>query len=251
MADADHSNLTSLTVDLLSAYVANNSVEHIALAELIKSTHAALKIIDSPEPPAPEAPEYKPAVSVRQSLKSDAHIISLIDGKPYQTLKRHLKGHGLTPDEYRTRYGLPKTYPIVAPAYSASRRAIAEKLGLGRRVKGAQAEAAPPVESKTAENPAPVTAKAKSVAAPKAPKTVPAKADVTPIAKAKVAAKAKAPAKPKAAPKPVEAPVLTAPAKAAPKARKGPAPKPNAAPAPAAKVAAKSAPRKRAAKTTA
>ena len=80
MADVDQSNLTSLTVDLLSAYVTNNTVEHGALSELIKSTHAALKVIDAPEPPAPEEPEHKPAVSVRKSLSSASHIISLIDG---------------------------------------------------------------------------------------------------------------------------------------------------------------------------
>ena len=137
MADADQSNLTTLTVDLLSAYVANNNVQHGDLPELVKSTHAALKAIDSPEPPAPVEPEYKAAVSVKKSLASPAHIISLIDGKPYQTLKRHLARHGLTPDQYRERYSLLPTYPMVAPAYSENRRAIAEKLGLGRRVKGA------------------------------------------------------------------------------------------------------------------
>jgi len=138
MADTEQSNLTHLTIDLLSAYVANNTVEHQDLAGLIQSTHAALKNIDSPEPPAPEEPEHKPAVSLRKSLGSKSHIISMVDGKPYQTLKRHLSKHGLTPDQYRERYGLPKTYPMVAPAYSESRRAIAEKLGLGRKVQGAQ-----------------------------------------------------------------------------------------------------------------
>ena len=133
MADADHSNLTSLTVDLLSAYVANNNVQHGDLSELIKSTHAALKIIDSPEAPASVDPEHKPAVSARKSLGSRSHIISMIDGKPYQTLKRHLSRHGLTPQEYRDRYGLPRDYPMVAPAYSESRRAIAQRLGLGRK----------------------------------------------------------------------------------------------------------------------
>jgi len=257
MADADQSNLTTLTVDLLSAYVANNNVEHSAIPDLIKSTHAALKVIDSPEPPAPEEPEYKPAVSARQSLKSPDKIISLIDGKPYQTLKRHLKGHNLTPAEYRARYGLPKDYPMVAPAYSEARREIAKKLGLGNRGKGARATDAAPLESEaadvTAPQPAAAAPKAKKPTTPKAPRSAPAKAEVTVPAKAKSApaaqavTKPKAPAKAKAAPEPtpVEAPAADTPAAPTPKARKAPAAKTKAAAAPA---PAKSARTKRAAK---
>lgn len=254
MADADQSNLTTLTVDLLSAYVANNNVEHGAIPDLIKSTHAALKTIDSPEPPAPEEPEYKPAVSVRQSLKSPDKIISLIDGKPYQTLKRHLNGHNLTPAEYRARYGLAKDYPMVAPAYSEARREIAKKLGLGNRGKAAQAKTAAPVESKTVEVTSPKPAAAVPKARkPAAPTSVPAKADVTAPAKVKSASAPKTAAKPKAAAKaktapeakPVEAPATASPAAAAPKTRKTTPSKPKAATAPA---AAKPARTKRAAK---
>ena len=162
MADADQSNLTGLTVDLLSAYVANNNVQHGELSELIKSTHAALKIIDSPNDPAPVNPEHKPAVSVRKSLGSRLHIISMIDGKPYQTLKRHLSRHGLTPQEYRERYGLPRDYPMVAPAYSESRRAIAQRLGLGRKGPSTSAPVA-------TEQPANTTATPKVTKAKRAP----------------------------------------------------------------------------------
>lgn len=77
--------------------------------------------------------EHVPAVSVRKSLASRDHIISLIDGKPYRTLRRHLTGHGLTPDEYRQRYGLKRDYPMVAPAYSEARSATAKAIGLGRK----------------------------------------------------------------------------------------------------------------------
>lgn len=242
MADAEQSNLTTLTVDLLSAYVANNNVEHSAIPDLIKSTHAALKVIDSPEPPAPQEPEYKPAVTVRKSLGSSTHIISMIDGKPYQTLKRHLSKHDLTPDQYRERYGLPKTYPMVAPAYSESRREIAKKLGLGNRAKGAQDQAAAPApasEAPAAEK-APAPAK-KKAAAPEVAKPAPAKVATAEPAKAvpKSPAKPKpaSPAKAKAAPKAaaVEAtPPATSP-KPAPKARKASAAKtdPVKAPAPA------------------
>jgi predicted transcriptional regulator len=255
MADVDQSNLTSLTVDLLSAYVANNTVEHGALSELIKSTHAALKVIDAPEPPAPEDPEYKPAVSVRKSLSSDSHIVSLIDGKPYQTLKRHLSKHGLTAEQYRERYGLPKTYPMVAKAYSESRRAIAEKLGLGRRVKGAQADTAS-IEapaSQTAEPKTDTPAKAKPA---RAPKSVAAKADAAAPGKVKAAPKTRAPAKADA-PVPTKAPARQAtaapavktkaaasPAKTAPKTGKTATPESSPA-----SVTKKPAPRKRTAKT--
>jgi predicted transcriptional regulator len=83
------------------------------------------------EPAAPT--EYVPAVTARKSLGSKDHIISLIDGKPYKTLRRHLSGHGLTPDEYRARYGLKSDYPMVAPAYSEARRQMAQSIGLGRK----------------------------------------------------------------------------------------------------------------------
>ncbi len=69
---------------------------------------------------------------MRKSLASKDHIISMIDGKPYRTLRRHLSTHGLSPDDYRKRYGLKSDYPMVAESYSESRRAMAHKIGLGR-----------------------------------------------------------------------------------------------------------------------
>ncbi|MHA0319036.1 MucR family transcriptional regulator [Sphingomonas melonis] len=82
---------------------------------------------------AEETQEYTPAVGVRKSLSSPDHIISMIDGKPYKTLRRHLSTHGLTPDDYRARYGLKPDYPMVAPTYSASRQEMAKRIGLGRK----------------------------------------------------------------------------------------------------------------------
>lgn len=72
-------------------------------------------------------------MSVRKSLASKDHIISLIDGKPYKTLRRHLSGHNLTPETYRERYGLKPDYPMVAENYSKARREMAQKIGLGRK----------------------------------------------------------------------------------------------------------------------
>ena len=85
------------------------------------------------EEPAEAPVEYTPAVTARKSLASKDHIISMIDGKPYKTLRRHLATHGMTPAEYRERYGLKPDYPMVAENYSESRRAMAKKIGLGRK----------------------------------------------------------------------------------------------------------------------
>ena len=150
MAEAEQRDLTMLTVDLLSAYVAKNEVKSEDLAALIKSTHNALAEINAPPTPEPAAPEYPPAVTIRKSLASRDHLISMIDGKPYKTLKRHASRHGLTPAEYRQRYNLPADYPMVAPAYSEHRRNVAQHLGLGRKAKPVEAE---PVEEAPTEAP--------------------------------------------------------------------------------------------------
>jgi predicted transcriptional regulator len=137
--DQPQPSLTELTVDLLAAFVSNNTVGSSDLPKLIASTHAALAALKTggeAEPPEAEAvaePEYRPAVSIRKSLGKREHILSMIDGKPYKTLKRHLSGHGLTPAQYRERYKLPADYPMVAPAYSEARREVAKRLGLGRK----------------------------------------------------------------------------------------------------------------------
>ncbi len=113
---------------------------------------SALAKEPSPDATAPDsapAQEYKPAVTARRSLASPEHIVSLIDGKSYKTLRRHLSGHGLTPEQYRQRYGLKPDYPMVAPAYAETRRAMAKKIGLGRKPRmDAPADVASPPEAK-------------------------------------------------------------------------------------------------------
>ncbi|MDI1295425.1 MAG: MucR family transcriptional regulator [bacterium] len=141
MTDADRPDYTVLTVQLLSAYVTNNMVPSADLAGLIQSTRAAL-VAQTATAQAEPVPEYTPAVTVRKSLASREHLISLIDGRPYKTLKRHLASHGLTPEQYRERYGLASTYPMVAPDYSEQRREVAQRLGLGQRGTAAKAAAA-------------------------------------------------------------------------------------------------------------
>lgn len=138
MPDQPQTSLTELTVDLLSAFVSNNTVGAKDLPELIATTHAALAGLETgggapAEPEAAPEPEFPPAVSIRKSLGKREHILSMIDGKPYKTLKRHLSTRGLTPAQYRERYNLPADYPMVAPAYSEERREVAKRLGLGRK----------------------------------------------------------------------------------------------------------------------
>lgn len=155
-------NYTTLTVELLASYVANNSVRADDLGALIASTHAALAALDRPAASEPEAaPEAvaTPAVTARKSLASPDHILSMIDGKPYKSLKRHLSSKGMTPDQYRQRYNLPASYPMVAPGYSEQRRQVAHRLGLGRKPN--TSKAAPAAEPKAAP------AQAAATAAPK------------------------------------------------------------------------------------
>lgn len=196
MADENQTDLTVLTVQLVSAFVSNNTVASDSLADLIKTTRAALTVLPTPAVEETAAPTFTPAVSVRKSLSSPEHIISLIDGKPYKTLKRHLAANNLTPEQYRERYKLPKSYPLVAQSYSDSRRAVAEKIGLGKK----PVVAAKPVEAA----PAPAKASAKANATPTANAAPPAaealKAAAKPATPAvKKAAKSKD-AQPKAAP---------------------------------------------------
>lgn len=173
MADEIQPDITTLTVQLLSAFVSNNNLAAEGLPDLIRSTRAALTTAPDAAKEGPETEMHKPAVSVRKSLSSPDHIVSLIDGKPYKTLKRHLAAHGLTPDQYRERYSLPKSYPLVASSYSEARRAVAAKLGLGKRPAVArEPEAGAIVTSQPA---APVPAPKVSKAAPKKGTMLPAK----------------------------------------------------------------------------
>jgi predicted transcriptional regulator len=133
--------LRELTSGIVSAYVSNNSLTVSALPELISSVYAALTGLLAPAP-APEAEKPVPPVSIKKSVTPD-YIISLEDGRQYKSLKRHLTGRGMTPDEYRTKWGLPRDYPMVAPNYAAQRSELAKAMGLGRK----RAEPAPEVKA--------------------------------------------------------------------------------------------------------
>ena len=124
--------VVQLTADIVSAFVTNNKVEQGQLSKLIEDVHLAL--VRAPAAAAePEKPNLVPAVPIKKSVTPD-YIISLEDGKKFKSLKRHLSGsYGLTPDEYRTKWGLPRDYPMVAPNYAKARSELAKSLGLGRK----------------------------------------------------------------------------------------------------------------------
>jgi predicted transcriptional regulator len=132
-------NAVELAADLTMAWLANPNTRASAedVPDFLKSMHGAVAELAgsgaTEHAPAEAAPEHTPAVTVRKSLASRDHIISMLDGKPYRTLRRHLSTHGLTPEEYRARYNLKPDYPMVAETYSEARRAMAKKIGLGRK----------------------------------------------------------------------------------------------------------------------
>ncbi|MGN7159382.1 MucR family transcriptional regulator [Sphingomonas sp. SAFR-052] len=150
-------NATELATELTIAWLGNSNTRVAAddVPAFLQSMYATVTGLGAPAEDnslTPAEPEYMPAVSVRKSLSSKDHILSMIDGKPYKTLRRHLSGHGLTPDEYRARYSLKADYPMVAETYSESRRDMAKRIGLGRKAKVASDESAP-ADTTTVESP--------------------------------------------------------------------------------------------------
>lgn len=125
----EHNDLLALTADIVSSHVANNSVAVNDLPQLIQNVYASLSGLGTPQ----KAPEVKlePAVPIRSSIRPD-YIVCLEDGKKLKMLKRHLMtSYGMTPDDYRAKWGLPADYPMVAPNYAEARRQLAKSIGLG------------------------------------------------------------------------------------------------------------------------
>jgi predicted transcriptional regulator len=123
--------LITLTADIVSAHVSNNSVAVNDVPGLIQNVHGALSQLGTTVP-EPEV-KQEPAVSIRSSIKPD-YIICLEDGKKLKMLKRHLMTHyNMTPEQYRAKWNLPADYPMVAPNYAEQRRSLAKKIGLGTR----------------------------------------------------------------------------------------------------------------------
>ncbi|MFI0846594.1 MucR family transcriptional regulator [Mesorhizobium sp. IMUNJ 23232] len=142
----EHTSRLELTASIVSAYVSKNSVPMANLADLVTSVHASLgKLTGKVEP---EPVPLVPAVPVKKSITPE-YIISLEDGRKFKSLKRHLSTqYGMSPEQYRAKWGLPTDYPMVAPNYAATRSALAKTMGLGR--KGEPEEEAAPVVEKPA-----------------------------------------------------------------------------------------------------
>jgi predicted transcriptional regulator len=125
-------NNIELAADIVSAYVSNNSVPAAELPALISDVYNALLRVGSGAPIAPAEPP-RPAVPVKRSVSND-FIICLEDGKKFKSLKRHLRTqYGLSPEEYRDKWGLPADYPMVAPNYAKARSNLAKQMGLGQQ----------------------------------------------------------------------------------------------------------------------
>lgn len=123
--------ILALTTEIVSAHLANNSVTQTDVAGFIQSVYAKLSELAQGE----ETPsvELTPAVPIKKSVTDD-FIVCLEDGKKLKMLKRHLMtSYGMTPEEYRAKWGLKPDYPMVAPNYAAKRQELARKIGLGRK----------------------------------------------------------------------------------------------------------------------
>jgi predicted transcriptional regulator len=139
---SDTHDVISLTAGIVAAYVSRQAVAADALPGLMRQVHDGLLALQEPAGAAGIPAAAEPAIErasptqIRKSIRGEA-LTSFIDGRPYKTLKRHLRAHGLTPETYRERYGLPANYPMTAPGYAAQRSALAKAIGLG--VPGGQA----------------------------------------------------------------------------------------------------------------
>jgi predicted transcriptional regulator len=126
-----HTELLALTADIVASHFANNTVAPAEVPGVIESVYATLARLGTPV--FVPVPKQEPAVSIRSSIKPD-HIVCLEDGKKLKMLKRHLMTrYGMTPDDYRTKWGLPGDYPMVAPNYAEQRRTLAKSIGLGTK----------------------------------------------------------------------------------------------------------------------
>src|ERR1700733_10561445 len=145
----EKSRPVEFAAEIVAAFVSNNSVPTAELPALIEAVHAAVKRLADGEvaPPVIELPV--PAVSIRKSVTPD-YLICLEDGKRFKSLRRHLSALGMTPEQYRAKWNLPSTYPMIAPNYSAQRSASAKNLGLGLRGKPVAALPASAGESEAA-----------------------------------------------------------------------------------------------------
>lgn len=145
----DKETLITLTADIVAAHVSHNAVPVDGVAAAIQGVYSALEKLGMPAEEAPQKPVG--AVSIRASIKP-SHLVSMIDGKPYKMLKRHLSLHGYTPESYREAFDLPRDYPMVSADYAEKRRGLALKIGLGRKAEPEAKPARKPRASKAAKS---------------------------------------------------------------------------------------------------
>ena len=145
MIEPDEQTDVLLTADVIAAYVAHNPISTGDLPSLIRAVHAQLQALrHQPASSETALPTPTPAVPIKKSVTPE-FIICLDDGKKFKSMKRHLRLLGMTPDEYRAKWGLPADYPMVAPNYASTRSALALTAGLGRK----QAPTPDPVRQET------------------------------------------------------------------------------------------------------
>jgi predicted transcriptional regulator len=134
-ARTNRSELLALTSDIVSAHLSNNGVAPAEVASLIQAVFDKLNALAAIEEAT--SVELTPAVPIRRSVTDD-YIVCLEDGRKLKMLKRHLMtAYGMTPGEYRAKWGLEPDYPMVAPNYAAKRQELAKRIGLGRRPQSA------------------------------------------------------------------------------------------------------------------
>jgi predicted transcriptional regulator len=142
----DRHELLALTVEIVSAYAGSNALDKAAMPDLIGAVFAKLNELATDEKPLPET--LTPAVPIKKSVTDD-YIVCLEDGKKLKMLKRHLMtAYGMSPEEYRAKWGLKPDYPMVAPNYAAKRQELAKTIGLGRKPR-TPAPAPEPVKTRT------------------------------------------------------------------------------------------------------
>lgn len=122
----------ALTIDLVLAYIANNRVPSAELPTLIAAVHASLTGLVNPSQRKAAGPSPRTSTQVRHSITPEG-LISFEDGKSYKLLSRHLRQRGLSPEAYRTKWGLPHDYPMTTSSYSAMRSELARRGGLGQK----------------------------------------------------------------------------------------------------------------------
>ncbi|MDO8287859.1 MAG: MucR family transcriptional regulator [Parvibaculum sp.] len=124
-------HLLKLVSQIVSAYVSNNTLTLSDLPDFIRSVHDTLNELESGGERTSNR-DLTPVVPIKKSVTPD-YIICLEDGKKLKMLKRYLRSqYGMSPEDYRARWGLPPDYPMVAPNYASQRSRLAKQIGLGK-----------------------------------------------------------------------------------------------------------------------